>query len=1064
MNKLKVIILLLFLFISLVFALEWGPIIEAVDKAYRIVGLKTPSYILTIIEKESGFGEDLGINLGAKEKNLDRCINMCYWTREKNKVDGKKLVYCFDKEKQEYTIEARTQWCNNQYSALEKIASNLGLDINKVPFSPDFGIGYTQFQPTTWLQYKELKNKNPWNLEDSLYAAALKLKYDGINENERKAIGEYNRNPKYQKDYLDKRQVWDQILDDTIFVYDCPSNNFSCALSMIKTNYSECTENNWSVKEKKECIKTKIALQKDQKLVQKQSEAETLVYEIKILGTEESALAYIKTAKSFLSNLIDLLESDQASYQNNRLISQQISLVRQNNQQKDYQINKDGQKEEKITYQEEKKEIVITIKNPQTNKVTTTVLNLDDTILSTTPKTNTSTISTSSLRQQIISTLTEMSKSIIYGGGGGLPSPLVKDFCNDYKNKNYSKIIINEVQFETVIDAKDEFVELYNPNSEEIDLTCWQLEKYASRQNLTSTPTLTTLIPSSKFQGKIKPNGYFLITSSSTKEKYQGDLFYAESYSISKNNVILLRKPNGEISDLVGYGDDPQKIYQSESFPFTFQNFENKSIQRKNFQDADDNSKDFWLHKPFPKNSSVTEFLRQDFIDLTTITIQNFNVVSASTEDGYFLNISFNEPTATFATSTNNYSYELLISTSTTDLRGSNTDLHGYTLSDFGITSTFPSLKFDGSTTTLSFEITKCPTTSTTYYFSLFIKDILDEENKSNLTTSSTTLPDDLCNKGSEPIAQNNPTRILFSEIKIIEGTSTGEFVELYNPNNFEINLADWRIEKINSKGKASSFVAKSKFNNMTIKPFSYFLLINSSTLETITTTPDIIYGFSYDLSKNNGLRLIDKDNKIIDEVCWGDVDNYLNCAPNPSNNFSLQRKKTTNSTQETILDEYIYRNEDKIYLGNAYDTDNSFNDFIYAENNPENSNIAKPTIKEITGGHFVQDLDKKIVINWLSPAFYDNDLSYYLEVATKTDIFDNNTTTLNFLPLGQVATFTLPNFSLLSNQQAYGQIDLTKLGLDQDSNINLLLFKLYLRKGETIILDEKLIGGIELM
>jgi hypothetical protein len=47
MNKAKVIILLLFLFfISLVFALKWVDIIEAVDKAYKIVGLKTPIYIL----------------------------------------------------------------------------------------------------------------------------------------------------------------------------------------------------------------------------------------------------------------------------------------------------------------------------------------------------------------------------------------------------------------------------------------------------------------------------------------------------------------------------------------------------------------------------------------------------------------------------------------------------------------------------------------------------------------------------------------------------------------------------------------------------------------------------------------------------------------------------------------------------------------------------------------------------------------------------------------------------------------------------------------------------------
>jgi len=106
MSKTKVIILLLFLLISLVFALEWKLIIEAVDKAYKNVGLKTPSYILTIIEKESGFGENLGYNLGSKEKNLKRCIDMC----------EKSLIYtkC-------YSLEERTQWCNDQYSALEKI-------------------------------------------------------------------------------------------------------------------------------------------------------------------------------------------------------------------------------------------------------------------------------------------------------------------------------------------------------------------------------------------------------------------------------------------------------------------------------------------------------------------------------------------------------------------------------------------------------------------------------------------------------------------------------------------------------------------------------------------------------------------------------------------------------------------------------------------------------------------------------------------------------------------------------------------------------------------------------
>jgi hypothetical protein len=1014
MNKTKVIILLLFLFfISLVFALKWGEIIEAVDKAYRIVGLKTPTYILTIIEKESGFGSDLGYNPGSKEKNLKRCIDMC----KKSSIYTK----C-------YSLEARTQWCNDQYSALEKITSNLGLDINKVPFSPDFGIGYTQFQPTTWLQYKELKNKNPWNLEDSLYAAALKLKYDGIHDDPLKAVKRYNPDKEYIRDYFDRLDAWDQILDDTIFVYDCPSNNFSCALSVIKTNYPECTENDWSIKKKKECIKTKVALQKEKKLAQKENEAKVLAYEIRILETKESTPPYIEKAQNLLSNLIDLFTGKQTSSvnnQNNQTNPQQTSLNEQNIQQTNQQPKINEQRQQEITYKEEKKEIIIKRKvseNINTSTISSNLLQVSTTTITPTPTTSTISITTTTIRQQKISTLTETLRPLIYVGGGGIPlnQSSSKDPCGDYKNKNYPKIIINEIQFETASDTKDEFIELYNPNNEEVDLTCWKLEKYASKQNPTSTPSSTTLIPSSKFKGKIKPNGYFLITSSSTKEKYQGDLSYAESYSISKNNVIILRKPNGEISDLVGYGDDKEKIYQYENFPFIAQNFENKSIQRKNFQDTDDNSKDFWLHNPSPKNSYFTEIPREDFIDLTTITIQNFNVTSTSTEDGYFLNISFNEPTATFTTSTNNYSYELLISTST--------NFSTFKLEDFGVTSTLPSPKFDGSTTSLSFEITKCPTTSTIYYFALFLKDNLDEENKSNFATSSTILPEDLCNKEPEPIAQITSTRILFSEIRIIEGTSTvGEYIELYNPNDFEINLTDWRIEKINSKGNTQPFIAKSKFNNITIKPFSYLLLVNSSTLETITTTPDIVYALSYNLTNNNGLRLIDKDNKIVDEVCWGKIDNYSNCYQDDhlDSNFSLNRKKTKNSTRENISNEYIEINNERIYLGNAYDTNNSNEDFLYAPINPENSSITRPTIKDIQNFQ-VNNQGKIYNFSWFSPAYYDENLSYELSISTSSSSTFQTISSTTFKILeNQSLSLNLCNLNIPPGTDIYFQLNL---------------------------------------
>ncbi|GIW67246.1 MAG: hypothetical protein KatS3mg096_114 [Candidatus Parcubacteria bacterium] len=84
----------------------------------------------------------MGNNLGDKDKNIQRCVEYCDVLRSRPRpIEGTKC----------YSTTARTSWCTEQYSALEKITKNLGLDINKVPFSPDFGIGYTQFQPTTWI-------------------------------------------------------------------------------------------------------------------------------------------------------------------------------------------------------------------------------------------------------------------------------------------------------------------------------------------------------------------------------------------------------------------------------------------------------------------------------------------------------------------------------------------------------------------------------------------------------------------------------------------------------------------------------------------------------------------------------------------------------------------------------------------------------------------------------------------------------------------------------------------------------------------------------------------------
>jgi len=397
--------------------------------------------------------------------------------------------------------------------------------------------------------------------------------------------------------------------------------------------------------------------------------------------------------------------------------------------------------------------------------------------------------------------------------------------------------------------------------------------------------------------------------------------------------------------------------------------------------------------------------MNADLADCTRIKQKNLNADYVDPEA---------EPSVRFGAS--NYSYELLIS--------SNVHFSPPTsnLEDFGVTSSLPLPKFDGSTISLSLEITKCPTTSTIYYFALFLKDNLDEENKSNFATSSTTLSEDLCSPGESILVQNIYTtttstgKILFSEIYIKEGTSTGEFIELYNPNEFDIDLTGWEIRKINRNGKEQTIIPSSKFKGI-IPSFSYFLLVNANTSSEITTNPDFIYPKSYDLAKDNGLILIDKENKIIDQVCWGNPKDFQNCISNPtSTSFSLQRKKTATSTSETIINQN---------LGNAYSTNNSSNDFLYAPINPENSSITRPTIKAIQNFQ-VTNQGKIYNFTWLSPAYYDENLSYELSISTSSfSTFQTIASTTFKILENQFLSLNLCNLNITSGTDLYFRLNL---------------------------------------
>lgn len=799
-------------------------------------------------------------------------------------------------------------------------------------------------------------------------------------------------------------------LENLIFQFrllsNCKTDNYYCLRFDFATFVSSCLDND----DFDNCLKNKLFAQKQQMIFLLGNNKTRLETKIKVYQKNLKGLVYLSNPFLLLGNILNPSLREGLLTQNLNFDNENLTAEARLKFNKKI-TNPSTSNEEKITYIERSfKPNFPKSRKSKTKKfssVSTSSIGFEKTfqeLLTTTSLNNAtdSNTSTSLNNQQ------ETRKTFIGGGGGNTR----QDICNELKNRAYPNLIISEFQFETKDQANDEFIEIYNPFDQEVDLRCWSLEKYAAKSSAKETPTLMALIPSPKFQGKVRGKSFFLITSSSTKEKYQGDLSYPESYSLANNNVIILKKPNGEISDLVGYGNDREKIYTFESQPFLFSYLDNKTIQRKNLKDSDNNSKDFWLRSANPENSSRSRLPRDDFVDLSMINLGEFNIFT-TTSDGeqsrYFLNISFKEPQLNI--SAINYFFDLLI--------GISTNIFNFNLSDFGSTLFLPQPKFDNQLVNLQTEINKCPTSSTTYYFNLLLKDKLDNENFSLPTITSTTLPEELCNF-SEPTSTLTTGKILFSELRIIEGVTNndGEYIELYNPNKFSVSLNGWSIKKINKNGEIqkTTIVTPQRFKGVIIKPFSYLLLANESIVGDALIQSDVIYPSSsaYGLTFNNGLVLLNDNNQIVDKVCWGEINNHSDCLINPKEAKVFIRKAGKNSTEETL------KNEEKDY-GNSFDSEVISNNFLLTDPEPQNSST-----EEIPPSYFTQEKlsisNEKIIIEFVSPYQKLENANYEIKI---NDLNNDSLPILNLptvKPFGEkeLIEFNGCSFGLKNNDKIF--------------------------------------------
>ena len=164
--------------------------------------------------------------------------------------------------------------------------------------------------------------------------------------------------------------------------------------------------------------------------------------------------------------------------------------------------------------------------------------------------------------------------------------------------------------------------------------------------------------------------------------------------------------------------------------------------------------------------------------------------------------------------------------------------------------------------------------------------------------------------------------QILVSEIKAgSAGSPDDKFIELYNPNDFAVNLSGWSLKRKPDAAATSTVNLVSSFSSSTIPAKGFFLIAHDNYRG--ETSPDVRYSNSAPLAyRDEGIVLVNERGEIIDEAGYREI----------TAGQSLERKALAGSTAESLI------GEDR-FAGNGYDS-GAETDFVSRET-PEPQNAA---------------------------------------------------------------------------------------------------------------------------
>lgn len=448
-------------------------------------------------------------------------------------------------------------------------------------------------------------------------------------------------------------------------------------------------------------------------------------------------------------------------------------------------------------------------------------------------------------------------------------------------NLIYPKILISEVQIAGLTGQKEEFVELYNPNTTEINLTSWYLQK----KTITAS-SYSSFVSNTLFSGKkIGANDYFVIARENSSFASLADII--TDNSLTEDNSLILKNPSGEISDKLGFGQAQEYETSLTQNPEKGQSIGRKWDTINNIeQDTNDNLADFELQNPTPKAKNITFIAPLNIPPTDTIAPEViFSIDPIQAILNFTINFSITDPMTN-------------VSPSVTDSYIFRWQKEGDSWQEDG------SVQLGGNSAPVTLTRDFIGQDEINYYFQIKTKDIAGNESDWQPATPATTRISIF-------------KKILINEIQIDSIIGTGgtndDWVELYNPNSVAVSLADWSIQKHSKSDPCStdtSFYKKNFSNNTVIPAKGFFLVVDTSASDYLQSIADMTIGWS--LSEDNTIYLVrnqDKvsdgdDGDIVDKVGFGlACFSEINPALNPPEAKSIERKKPGLDTDDNSQD-----------------------------------------------------------------------------------------------------------------------------------------------------------------